>query len=120
MTPVFYGNTSKLEQVFINLIMNASEAIENTNGLIKIKTDYDEKTGEVILIVSDNGCGMDETTIKNIFDPFFTTKRNKGGTGLGLSITYAIIKDHGGKIDVESKVGEGTKFIIRFPVKTNF
>ena len=116
--PCFSGNESKLEQVLINLIMNASEAIEHSNGLIKIKTDYDEKTGEVILSISDNGCGMDDTVIKNIFDPFFTTKRDKGGTGLGLSITYGIVKDHGGKIDVESKAGEGTKFTIKFPVKT--
>jgi signal transduction histidine kinase len=115
--PCFKGNESKLEQVLINLIMNASEAIEHAEGLIKIKTDYAEKEDEVVLTISDNGCGMDETTIKNIFDPFFTTKRDKGGTGLGLSITYGIIKEHGGKIDVESKAGEGTIFTIRFPVK---
>jgi signal transduction histidine kinase len=97
--------------------MNASEAVENENGVIKIKTDYDEAAKEVVLCVSDNGCGIDESVIKNIFDPFFTTKRNKGGIGLGLSITYGIVKDHVGKIEVESKKGLGTKFTIRFPVK---
>jgi len=115
--PTFIGNSNKLEQVLLNLVMNASEAMENGNGIIKIKTNYDEKRNEVILAVEDNGSGMDENTLKNIFDPFFTTKRNKGGTGLGLSITYGIIKDHDGKIEVESKIGIGTKFLIRIPVK---
>jgi signal transduction histidine kinase len=117
--PTFSGNSNRLEQVMLNLVMNASEAIENGNGLIKIKTGYDEIRNEVILVVEDNGSGMDENTLKNIFDPFFTTKRNKGGTGLGLSITYGIIKDHNGKIEVESKINQGTKFTIRFPVKHN-
>ncbi|MCX6170358.1 MAG: ATP-binding protein [Ignavibacteriales bacterium] len=117
--PTFEGNSNKLEQVILNLVMNASEAIESENGLIKIKTGYDGKKNEVLLIVEDTGCGMDENTIKNIFDPFFTTKRNCGGTGLGLSITYGIIKDHHGKIEVDSKIGTGTKFTIRFPVNQN-
>lgn len=117
--PTFPGNSNKLEQVMLNLVMNASESIENGSGLIKIKTGYDEKKNEVVLSVEDNGSGMDENTLKNIFDPFFTTKRNKGGTGLGLSITYGIIKDHNGKIEVESKINQGTKFTIRIPVKHN-
>ena len=117
--PTFPGNSNKLEQVMLNLVMNASESMENGSGLIKIKTGYDEKRNEVILSVEDNGSGMDENTLKNIFDPFFTTKRNKGGTGLGLSITYGIIKDHNGKIEVESKIDQGTKFTIRIPVKHN-
>lgn len=116
--PVFKGNINKLEQVLLNLVMNASEAIENGEGLITVKTDYDENNKEVLLIVKDTGCGMDENTLKNIFDPFFTTKRDKGGTGLGLSITYGIIKDHNGIIEVESKVGVGTTFKIRFPIKS--
>lgn len=117
--PTFIGNCNKLEQVLLNLVMNAAESIEKGNGLVKIETRYDEKKNEIILIVEDNGCGMDENTLKNIFDPFFTTKRNKGGTGLGLSITYGIIKDHEGKIEVESKIDVGTKFMIRIPVKHN-
>lgn len=113
--PVFKGNVNKIEQVFLNLIMNASEAIESVNGVIKIKTAYDENKKEVLLYISDNGNGIDESIIKNIFDPFFTTKRDKGGIGLGLSITYGIVKEHGGKIEVESKKGEGTTFILKFP-----
>ncbi len=114
--PKFRGNVNKLEQVFLNLAMNASEAIEKEEGLITVKTDYDPKKQEAILIIADNGCGMDENTIKNIFDPFFTTKRQRGGIGLGLSITYGIIKDHNGKIEVNSKLGEGTSFTVRIPV----
>ena len=116
--PTFKGNINKIEQVILNLVMNASESIEKSDGLIVIKTTYDENKKEVLLTIMDNGCGMDETTIKNIFDPFFTTKRNRGGTGLGLSISYGIIKDHNGYINVESKLGVGTTFTIHFPIKT--
>ena len=115
--PPFKGSGNKLEQVLLNLTINASEAIEYGEGIIKIKTDYDEQSKEVLLIISDNGCGMDEATLKNIFDPFFTTKRDKGGIGLGLSITYGIIREHNGRIDVNSKIGSGTTFTVRFPVK---
>lgn len=117
--PAFKGNSNKLEQLLINLILNASEAIEREDGLINITTSYNKDSNEIILTVSDNGTGMNENVKKNIFDPFFTTKRNKGGTGLGLSITYGIVKDHNGEIEVDSKVGQGTKFTIRFPVTTN-
>ena len=115
--PTFKGSTNKIEQVFLNLVMNASEAIENGQGLIKIITGFDTIRNEVVLIIRDNGCGMDEATKKNIFDPFFTTKRGRGGTGLGLSISYGIVKDHNGLIEVDSKPGEGTQFTLRFPVK---
>lgn len=114
--PVFKGSINRIEQVLLNLTMNASEAIENGEGLIKIKTDYDKESNEILLTISDNGIGMDEATLKNIFDPFFTTKRDKGGTGLGLSISYGIIKDHGGRIEVNSSIGNGTNFTIRIPV----
>ncbi len=113
--PLFAGNTNKLEQAFLNLVMNASDAIQTAEGLIKVKTDYDAVREQVILVVSDNGCGMDEATIKNIFDPFFTTKRESGGIGLGLSITYGIIKDHRGTIEVNSKISTGTTFTVRIP-----
>jgi len=116
--PIFKGNINKLEQIILNLVMNASEAVENGEGLVTIKTCFDEKRSEVLLIIKDNGCGMDDNTVKNIFDPFFTTKRDRGGTGLGLSITYGIIKDHDGKIEIDSKLGVGTTFTIRFPVKS--
>ena len=117
--PKFTGSIQRLEQVLMNIVINASQAVENGFGVITIKTDYDKPAKEVVIKISDNGKGMDETTQKNIFDPFFTTKRDKGGTGLGLSISYGIIKDHGGKIDVDSKLGTGTTFTIRIPAVIN-
>ncbi len=114
--PKFNGNIRKLEQVLMNIIINASEAIKDENGLINVETCYDKSKNEIIIKFSDNGKGMDEETKKNIFDPFFTTKRNEGGTGLGLSISYGIIKEHNGTITVESKLGSGTTFTIHIPV----
>lgn len=114
--PKFKGNSQKIEQVLMNLLVNSSHAIDSINGLISITTQYDSIGQNVILIVEDNGIGMDENTKKYVFDPFFTTKRNRGGTGLGLSILYGIIKEHGGIIDFTSAVGEGTKFTISFPL----
>jgi signal transduction histidine kinase len=115
--PKFRGNTNKIEQVLLNLIMNAVDSIEHDKGLVKIKTELSKQRDVIYLMISDNGCGISESMIKNIFDPFFTTKRQTGGIGLGLSITYGIVKDHKGTIEVNSKVGEGTTFIIRIPIK---
>ena len=84
-------------------------------NIFKVITDYYEKLNEVVIIISDNGVGMDNKTRKFIFDPFYTTKRARGGTGLGLSISYGIIKEHNGRIMVNSKVGEGTVFTINLP-----
>jgi len=114
--PKFNGNIRKLEQVFMNIIINASEAIKDKKGLITVETRFDKSKNEIIIKFSDNGEGMDEETRKKIFDPFFTTKRNEGGTGLGLSISYGIIKEHNGTITVESKLGSGTTFTIHIPV----
>ncbi|MBE9510385.1 MAG: GHKL domain-containing protein [Bacteroidetes bacterium] len=114
--PKFNGNIRKLEQVLMNIIINASEAIKDENGLINVETRHDKSKNEIIIKITDNGEGMDEETRKNIFDPFFTTKRNEGGTGLGLSISYGIIKEHNGAINVESKLGSGTTFTIHIPV----
>jgi len=114
--PVFKGSIQKLEQVLLNLILNAAQAIENGNGKVGIETLFEKRSNEILIKIADNGKGMDEKTLKNIFDPFYTTKRNKGGTGLGLSISYGIIKEHNGTITVDSKVDEGTTFTIRIPV----
>ena len=114
--PAFKGSIQKLEQVLLNLIINAAQAIENDDGKVIIETKYEKKSNEVLIKITDNGKGMDDKTLKNIFDPFYTTKRNKGGTGLGLSISYGIIKEHNGNITVDSKINEGTTFTIRIPV----
>lgn len=113
--PVFKGNIQKLEQVFLNLLINAAHAIEHDHGLIELETAYNKDKNKVVIRISDNGKGIDDKTRKHIFDPFFTTKRDKGGTGLGLSISYGIIKEHNGRIEVESEVGKGTTFTLSLP-----
>jgi signal transduction histidine kinase len=115
--PAFKGSIHKLEQVLMNLLLNAAQAIESKNGEIFIETDIDTHSQQIVIKISDNGKGMTEETQKQIFDPFFTTKRHKGGTGLGLSIIYGIIQEHNGKIDVRSKPGIGTTFTIRLPIQ---
>jgi signal transduction histidine kinase len=111
--PSIVGNSQKLQQVIVNILINASQAINKQRGTIHVISQFNEK--EVVLRVRDDGKGMEERTVKQIFDPFFTTKRHQGGTGLGLSIAYGIIKEHQGRIDVESKVGVGTTFCIYIP-----
>jgi PAS domain S-box-containing protein len=120
--PSIYGLSNRLEQVFINLVMNARDAIEEMlengsqnegEGLLTIRT-YQEK-GRVVALVRDNGNGMPERVKEKIFEPFFTTKDVGRGTGLGLSISYGIVKDYEGTIEVESMPGSGTTFKITFP-----
>ncbi len=120
--PPVLADHNRLEQVFINLITNAVDAIEEkaeqhpdrkTDKVIIIKT-FCEK-GDVVVMVSDMGAGMSEYVREKIFEPFFTTKKTNKGTGLGVSISYGIIKDYDGKIEVNSKVDEGTTFKISFP-----
>ncbi|MCG6980890.1 MAG: HAMP domain-containing protein [Deltaproteobacteria bacterium] len=120
--PPIYGVNNRLEQVFINLVMNARDAIEEMmegdyqkgqGGILSIRT-YQEK-GRVVAIVRDNGSGMPEHVKEKIFEPFYTTKDVGKGTGLGLSISYGIIKDYGGTIEVDSMPGSGTIFKITFP-----
>ena len=112
--PTIMGNSQKLQQVILNILINASQAIDKPRGTIKVSSRFDGK--EVVLRMKDNGKGMDEKTISQIFDPFFTTKRHQGGTGLGLSIAYGIIKEHKGRIEVVSEVGAGTTFSIYLPL----
>ncbi len=120
--PPVYGVSNRLEQVFINLVMNARDAIEEMlekgyekerEGLLTIRT-YQEK-GRVVAVVRDNGSGMPERVKEKVFEPFFTTKDLGRGTGLGLSISYGIIKDYEGTIEVESMPGSGTIFKISLP-----
>ncbi len=113
----FKGNSQKIEQVLVNLIVNAAQAIpDDTKGLIEVRSSMEN--GTVVVEIEDNGKGMDEKTQKQIFDPFFTTKRARGGTGLGLAIVYRIIEEHGGTISVKSVQGEGTRFTIKIPSGT--
>lgn len=106
----------QLLQVFVNILINALDAIEGT-GNIFVKTSHDEKN--IYISITDDGCGMDKETIQKIFDPFFTTKDVGKGTGLGLSVSYSIIKKLNGEIIVESEVNKGSTFIIRIPREEN-
>lgn len=116
--PTLKGNVQKIEQVLVNIIINAAQAIEETKqpGNISIFTFLVAKD-HVNIRIADDGIGMSEETKKRIFDPFFTTKRHKHGTGLGLSIAYGIITEHGGTIEVASKPGEGSEFRISIPLE---
>ncbi len=112
--PMLRGNAQKIEQVLINLIINASQAMnDDERGLIEVVTHQADSM--VLIEIIDNGKGMNEGTLRSIFDPFFTTKRARGGTGLGLSIAYRIIEEHRGSITVDSEVGVGTTFTIKLP-----
>ncbi|OPY76953.1 MAG: Sporulation kinase A [Syntrophorhabdus sp. PtaU1.Bin153] len=111
--PAVLGNSQKLQQVIVNILINASQAIEKPRGTIHVVSRFDDT--QVTLEIGDDGMGMDEKTKKLMFDPFFTTKRRQGGTGLGLSIVYGIIKEHKGSIVVDSKPGVGTTFSISIP-----
>lgn len=117
--PRVYFNVGKLTQVFTNLLINAGQAIEATGkqGVITVHTYLQGK--QVIVDITDTGCGISEENLEKLFNPFFTTKPEGQGTGLGLSITYGIIQEHGGSIEVTSKEGEGSRFIITLPVGDN-
>jgi signal transduction histidine kinase len=114
--PTITCSPSQVNQVLLNLVTNAAQAVEGSKGVITITT----RTVDASLVaveIADNGKGIPPEVLPKIFDPFFTTKGPGRGTGLGLSIAYKIVTDHGGKIDVASKVGVGTKFTVMLPVK---
>ncbi len=114
--PYISISPSEMQQVLLNLINNALDAMEKTGGTIRISTKTSEVEQEhIVVIVEDDGPGIPDPNLARIFDPFFTTKPVGKGTGLGLAICYGIINKMGGKIDVHSMVGEGTKFRIWIP-----
>jgi signal transduction histidine kinase len=114
--PLVECSPSQINQVFLNLVTNAAQATGDENGEITVSTGI-APGGQVRVDVSDNGHGIPENVLPKIFDPFFTTKDVGQGTGLGLSIAYKIVEQHGGRIEVKSKVGQGTTFTVFLPVK---
>ena len=110
--PTVLGSSNRLQQVFLNLFMNARDAMPS-GGMLEVRTFA--TNGSVEVEVTDTGSGIPRENLSRIFDPFFTTKSTGRGTGLGLSVSYGIIKEHAGKIEVRSTPGKGTSFRLEFP-----
>ncbi len=118
--PPIWGDADLIKQVVLNLLVNAQQAIEG-HGRVTVTTSQSLSAGEagsamVDISVQDTGCGIPEANLRRIFDPFFTSKEVGKGTGLGLSVSYGIVQAHGGRISVQSTVGEGTTFHVLLPV----
>jgi two-component system NtrC family sensor kinase len=116
--PMVILDPSQVERVFLNLIINAAEAMDG-NGKLSLITRYLKKRKIVEIKVQDTGHGITKENIGKIFDPFFTTKETGHGVGLGLAISYGIVKEHKGNLEVESELEKGTTFTISFPLKSN-
>lgn len=113
--PVIQGNLQNIEQVILNLIINAAQAVEHDQGKIRISTRFKPHDGRIVISVSDNGRGINPAIANKLFDPFVTDKQEKGGTGLGLSVSYNLIKAHDGTITFQSNEGSGTTFNVFLP-----
>ncbi len=116
LLPKIKGNTQQLEQVVVNLITNACQALQQNDAEIKISNAYEPERNRVRICIEDQGIGIKENDMKFIMDPFFTTKRNSGGTGLGLSVSYNIVKSHRGTLLFRSEVNKGTIAKVYLPV----
>ncbi len=114
--PLIRGSAQQLEQVIINLIMNALQALPDSERGIWITASCDKQANQVVVRIKDDGVGMPAEVLERIPEPFFSTKLDHGGTGLGLSISYSIIKDHLGSLELESAPGEGTTVTIALPI----
>jgi len=110
-----YGDKNLLIQVFLNLFINAIDAMTD-GGTLLINVSKEKRTNFILIHIHDTGCGIPDHILSSIFNPFFTTKPTSKGTGLGLSVSKGIIEKHGGNIEVESKVDEGTTFTVRLPI----
>jgi two-component system NtrC family sensor kinase len=112
--PRIMADRSQLQQVLMNILMNAVQAMDE-RGTVTLTSRYDRERDRVELSIRDTGCGIPADKIDRIFDPFFTTNRTGQGTGLGLSIAYGIVEEHGGRIEVESTPGKGSLFTVYLP-----
>ena len=119
--PRVVGNSNQMEQVILNLIRNAGDALDERDSGVgrRIRARTSVQDGLAILELEDNGVGMDEADRVRVFEPFFTTKTADRGTGLGLSISYAIVKRHGGDITCKSTKGTGSAFRVALPVSSH-
>jgi two-component system NtrC family sensor kinase len=115
--PKIASDRGQLQQIFLNILNNALAATDKGGTISLVSFERDSET--VGVTIQDTGHGMSDETLKHVFEPFFTTKEAGQGTGLGLSITYGIVKRLGGDIEVQSKVGTGTRFTVYLPKKTD-
>lgn len=113
--PPIRGNAQQLEQVFINLMLNALQALPDRSAGLWISAEPDAEGGQVRVSLVDQGSGIGDEDLQHIFDPFFTTRPDQGGTGLGLSISQRIVQNHGGSIEINSQPGVGTEVVVRLP-----
>lgn len=113
--PDIVGNQQSIEQIILNIIVNAVQAIDHAQGEIVIRTGFQNKDGRVFINIKDNGRGISPSIADKIFLPFVTDKQSEGGTGLGLSVSYSLVKAHKGEISFETRAGEGTEFTVRLP-----
>ncbi len=116
--PTVRGNTQRIEQVLVNLILNACQALPDPERRIDLTTSHDQHRGVVIFRLRDEGSGISPENLARLTDPFFTTKRDMGGTGLGLSVSAGIVKEHGGTLEFESNPGHGTIVTLTLPIHT--
>lgn len=114
--PHLHGNLQNLEQIILNLMINAYQAIEHEHGWVKISTGRCREEQSLFIEVQDNGRGINPDLSERLFDPFVTDRQTQGGTGLGLSVTYTLVKAHNGEISFDSVPGQGTTFTIRLPI----
>jgi two-component system NtrC family sensor kinase len=115
--PMLFVDGDQIQQVFMNIIINAADAMAEDKGTLTIKTNMKDGIAEVSF--TDTGCGMTKENLSKLFAPFFTTKETGKGTGLGLAISYGIIQSHNGDIDVWSEKGKGSTFRIKLPIEKN-
>ena len=116
--PLAIIDASQVERVFINMIMNAAEAMEG-NGELTLTTRFHPGKEIIEIVFSDTGPGISKENLKKIFDPFFTTKDVGHGTGLGLAISYGVVQSHKGEISIYSEIGKGTTFVVSLPLRAN-
>ncbi|NVN99137.1 MAG: transporter substrate-binding domain-containing protein [Geobacteraceae bacterium] len=114
--PAILGNDQRIEQVIVNLVLNACQSLPDKEKAVSLSTSFDRGLQEVLIQVRDEGNGIAEEHMQHLFDPFFTTKRDSGGTGLGLSVSAGIVKEHGGTLSFESVQGEGTIATLFLPL----
>jgi PAS domain S-box-containing protein len=114
--PKVQGNAQQLEQVIINLLMNALQSLPGPDRAVEMTTEWDREADQAVISVRDEGCGIPPEHLSKVLDPFFSTKLERGGTGLGLAITSFIIREHNGTLNIDSTPGAGTTVTVRIPL----